>query len=61
MFAPEMRSQKLLWFNRSDGRVVRASEAVDMGLMTSQAKPMTKNWYSQLPCLTLSTNAQCGE
>ena len=41
--------------NSSDGRVVRAptSEAVDLGLIPSQVKPMT--WYSsQLPCLTLS-------
>ena len=32
------------------------SRAVDSGLIPSRVKPMTlkKNWYSQLPCLTLS-------
>ena len=35
-----------------DGVVVRASasEAVDSGLILSRVKPMTLNWYSQLPC-----------
>ena len=40
---------------RSDGQVVEASAsgAINSGLIPSRAKPITSNWYSQLPCLTL--------
>ena len=41
----------------SNGRVDRASatKAVDFGSIPGRTKPETyKNWYFQLPCLTLS-------
>ena len=38
------------------GRVDRASatKTVDLALIPGRVKPRTKNWYSQLPCLTFS-------
>ena len=45
---PEMTAQMAEWYTAS------VSWAVYSGLIPSRVKPMTLNWYSQLPCLTLS-------
>ena len=42
--------------NSFDSQVIKAcvSGALKSGLIPSWVKPMTSNWFSQLPCLTLN-------